>query len=371
MKKLGFGFMRLPLVDSSDRRNSPVDIELIQKMVDRFMENGFNYFDTAYKYGGGKSEPALRKALVDRYPRNSYILTTKLSNEFMQTKEEQQQVFDDQMRILGCGYFDYYLLHNQGAYNLRKSEKLDSFRFLQDKKKKGLVKNIGMSWHDSAELLDKTLTEHPELDIVQIQLNYLDWENDSIQSQKCYEVARKHGKPVLVMEPVKGGTLMNIPEEAEKLFRSYSPNASNASWAIRFAASHEGVMAVLSGMNSMEQMEDNINFMKDFVPMNNEELEITAKAAEIIRTSAMIPCTGCRYCTVVCPKNIPIPDYFSLMQQGHTTTQIVYYLNLAQRNGRASDCIECHQCEKHCPQHIKIPELLKEVSKAYDGFKGW
>ncbi len=308
---------------------------------------------------------------MDRHPRSAYTITTKLSNEFMHSKEEQARVFDEQLERLGCGYFDYYLLHNQGAYNLKKSQQLDSFSFLADKKAKGLVKHIGMSWHDSAALLDQVLTEHPELDVVQLQINYLDWDNESIQSRKCYEVARKHGKPVIVMEPIKGGTLMKLPAEAEKLFRDYAPEASLASWALRFAASHEGVMMVLSGMNSLEQMADNISFMKDFTPMSQEELALTAQAAKIIQKSAMIPCTGCRYCTETCPKNIPIPDYLSLLQQGHSTTQVVYYFNLAQTHGRAGDCVECRQCEHHCPQHIEITKHLKEVSKAYDGFQGW
>lgn len=365
--KVGFGFgcMRLPF------NGDAVDLELMKQMVDVFLENGFTYFDTAYRYARGLSEPALKAALVDRYPRERYTITTKLSNEFLHSKEEQARVFEEQLSRLGCGYFDYYLLHNQGAYNLKKSEQLDSFRFIAAQKEKGLVKKIGMSWHDSAQLLDKTLTEHPELDVVQLQINYLDWENEGIQSRKCYEVARKHGKPVIVMEPIKGGTLIQLPEPVQKLFAGYNPDASPASWALRFAASHEGIMMVLSGMNSLEQMRDNISFMKDFQPMHEEELVLTAQASRIIQQSAMIPCTGCRYCTETCPKNIPIPDYLSLLQQGHSTTQVVYYFNLAQSHGRAEDCIQCHQCEHHCPQHIEITKHLKEVSQAFDGFKGW
>lgn len=365
MKNFGFGMMRLPF------RGDQEDLSLVKEMVDLFMENGFTYFDTAYKYAKGLSEPTLKAALVDRYPRESYTITTKLSNEFMHSKEEQARIFDEQLERLGCGYFDYYLLHNQGVYNLAKSQKLDSFAFLQEKKAQGLVKKIGMSWHDSAELLDQTLTEHSELDVVQLQINYLDWDNESIQSRKCYEVARKHGKPVIVMEPIKGGTLMKLPAQAEKIFKEYAPDASLASWALRFAASHEGVMMVLSGMNSMEQMRDNLSFMKDFQPLSEEELELTKKAAKLIQKNVMIPCTGCRYCTETCPKDIPIPDYFSLLQQGHSTTQVVYYFNLAQSHGRAGDCVECHQCEKHCPQHIEITKHLKEVSKTYDWFQGW
>ncbi len=268
MKNFGFGFMRLPF------RDDRVDSGLVRQMVDLFMENGFNYFDTAYKYCRGLSEPALREALVDRYPRESYVLTTKLSNEFMRRPEEQEQVFEDQLNRLGCGYFDYYLLHNQGAVDYQVSLELDSFAFVKQKKAEGKIRHIGISFHDKAELLDEILTAHPEIEVVQLQINYLDWDNESIQSRKCYETARKHGKPVIVMEPVKGGTLVNLPEDAEALFRSYHKDASNASWALRFAASHEGVMMVLSGMNTMEQMEDNIRTMKEFQPMNEEELRL-------------------------------------------------------------------------------------------------
>ena len=229
-----------------------------------------------------------------------------------------------------------------------------------------------MSFHDRPELLDEILAQYGDkLDFIQLQINYLDWEQPNVQSRRCLEIARKYGQPVTVMEPLKGGTLMKLPEEAARLFTGYDPDASFASWSLRFAASQEGVMMVLSGMNSMEQMEDNIRVMKDFRPMNEEELSLTARAARIVRQSAMIPCTGCRYCTETCPKNIPIPDYLSLLQQGHSTTQVVYYFNLTQNHGRAGDCIQCHQCEHHCPQHIEITKHLKEVSKAFDGFKGW
>ena len=369
MKKLGFGCMRLPKADPNDR--SSIDYDKFSHLVDLFIAEGFNYFDTAYKYCGGNSEVALRKCLIDRYPRESYILTTKLSNEFMKSKQEQEDVFQDQLKRLNCGYFDYYLLHNQGVYNLRKSDQFDSFAFAQSKKEAGLVKNIGMSWHDSAELLDQVLTAHPELDVVQLQLNYLDWDNETIQSRKCYEVCVKHGKKVFVMEPIKGGTLVNVPEEVEKMFKEYHPDLSVASWAIRFAASHENVAIVLSGMNEEDQVLDNTSYMKDFIPMNEEELAICEKAAKIIQSKVMIPCTKCRYCTETCPKNIPIPDYFQLVQEGHTTTQLVYYFNMTQTHSRAGDCIQCHQCEKHCPQHIKIVDLLKDISAQYDGFKGW
>lgn len=365
MKNFGFGFMRLPF------RGEAVDMETVKNMVDAFLANGFTYFDTAYKYCGGLSEPALREALVDRYPRERYVLTTKLSNEFMRRKEEQEEVFEDQLNRLGCGYFDYYLLHNQGAVNYRVSEELDSFAFVQKKKAEGKIRHIGISFHDKAGLLDEILTAHPEIEVVQLQINYLDWENESIQSRKCYETARRHGKPVFVMEPIKGGTLVNLPKSVEDRFRALSPDASNASWALRFAASHEGVEMVLSGMNSMEQMQDNIRTMKDFRPMNEEEIRLCAQAAEEIQANLAIPCTGCRYCTVQCPKHIPIPEFFALFQHGYMTTQMVYYFNLTQTHPKAGDCIGCHRCEQHCPQHIPITKRLKEISEKFDGFKGW
>ncbi len=463
MKKLGFGCMRLPLTDPADRGSvdiaafeklvdrfleegfsyfdtaykycagnsetalrkaldpadrGSVDIAAFEKLVDRFLEEGFSYFDTAYKYCAGNSETALRKALVDRYPRERYILTTKLSNEYMHTPQEQQKVFDEQLDKLGCGYFDYYLLHNQGSVNYRVSEELGSFDFIRKQKEKGLVRHIGMSYHDNAALLDEILTLHPELEVVQLQINYLDWENESIQARKCYEVARKHNKPVLVMEPLKGGTLAQLPPDAETVLRAVHPDWTPAGWALRFAASHEGIMAVLSGMNASDQLEDNMRFLSSnqplderemqavmkagellrsqiavpctgcgmnasdqlednmrFLssnqPLDEREMQAVMKAGELLRSQIAVPCTGCRYCTVTCPKDIPIPDYLSLLQEGHATTQVVYYFNYSQGHGRAKDCIECGVCESHCPQHIQIRDYLKVVSNKFDGFAGW
>ena len=364
--KLGFGCMRLPRLESGE-----VDMALFTQRVDAYMANGFNYFDTADKYMGGKSEPALRRALVERYPRDSYILTTKLSNEFMRSREEQARVFDEQLSILGVEYFDYYLLHNQGAGNYKVSCELDSFAFVHEKQREGKVSHIGMSYHDNAELLDEILIAHPEIEVVQLQINYLDWENESIQSRKCLEVANRHGKRVFVMEPIKGGNLVRLPEAAEKLFRDHAPDASPASWALRFAASQPGVQVVLSGMNSMAQLEDNMRALGDFTPMTEEETALTQAAAKLISASLPIPCTGCGYCTVQCPKKIPIPEYFALFQQGYMSTQLVYYWNIAQSKSRAGDCVKCGVCMKHCPQHIEIPRHLSEISERFDGFKGW
>lgn len=362
--------MRLPLADPSDFAKA--DIAQVEKMVDTFLERGFTYFDTAYMYHEFQSEKIMRQALVERHDRNAYTLATKLPTMFLKAEGDQERIFAEQLEKCGVEYFDYYLLHNLNVSNYRTVERFGSFGFAARMKAEGKIRRIGFSFHDKAELLDEILTAHPETEFVQLQINYMDWDNESIQSRKCYETARRHGKPVVVMEPIKGGTLAQLPEEAERMFRTLRPELSPASWAIRYAASLDGVMMVLSGMSSQEQLDDNTSYMKHFEPLDAEERAAVEKAVEIINRSIAIPCTSCRYCVEGCPKQIAIPEYFALynnvtqsLNKGFLV-QSVYYTNLTQNHGRASDCIACRKCEKSCPQHLPIVEHLRQVAQKFD-----
>lgn len=371
-KKLGFGLMRLPLRDRNDPAD--VDIEKVNEMVDYFLEKGFTYFDTAWMYHAFASEDVVKKVLVERHPRDSFTLATKLHAEFFDSLEDRDKVFNAQLEKTGTGFFDYYLLHGVESAMLPKYEKLDCFDWLLDKKEKGLVRHAGFSYHDTPELLDEILTKHPEMEFVQLQINYLDWESPWIRSRACYETAVRHKKPVIVMEPVKGGTLARVPQTAAKIFRDYDPGMSVPSWALRFAASLDNVMMVLSGMSDIGQVKDNVGFMEDFKPLTEEEKQLCFRVADVINAQTAVPCTGCSYCTEGCPKKIAIPQYFSLynedmrecLEEKGWTINTTNYAMLADRFGRAKDCIACGQCESVCPQHLPIIENLKKVSARYD-----
>ncbi|NLM05553.1 MAG: 4Fe-4S dicluster domain-containing protein [Tissierellia bacterium] len=368
MKKLGFGLMRLPLLDSEDSRS--IDIEQCKKMTDLFLEKGFTYFDTAYMYHKYSSEKAVKEFLTSRHPRDSYTLTTKLPahHNFLKTEEDNERIFNEQLEKTGVDYFDYYLYHNLNVKNYENITKLNSFAFVDRMKKEGKVKNIAFSFHDTADVLDKILTEHPEVDFVQLQINYLDWESPSIQSRLCYETAVKHGKRVIVMEPVKGGMLQRIPKEAVDLMKAYNKDASPASWAIRFAAGLENVYMVLSGMSNMEQMEDNLSYMENFQPLNDEEMEIIKKVTKIINDKVEIPCTDCKYCVEGCPQNINIPGLFETYNEKcqFDLDNKRSYEAYTKDKGKASDCIECGACEGSCPQSIPIIDELKKIAKVYE-----
>ena len=371
-KKLAFGLMRLPLLNAADPTS--IDIEMVKQMVDLFMEAGFTYFDTAAPYHNMASETAFRECVSKRYPRSAYTITGKLSIFTMQSASEIQPFFDAQLERCGVEYFDYYWLHALDKDLFRKAEELGAFEFLLQKKAEGTVKHIGFSFHDTADVLDDILTHHPEMEYVQLQINYIDWESDNVQSRKCYEVCVKHSKPVMVMEPVKGGRLANLPDEAKALMQETTPGMSDASWAIRFVASLDNVTYVLSGMNTVEHVADNVSYMNDFHPLSQVEQNVVKKATEIILSKAYISCTGCRYCVEGCPQKIAIPDYFALVNEfsryGPAMLDRIQerYIQFTEKQGmgRASDCVGCGQCEGHCPQHLPVTQYLKDVVKVLE-----
>ena len=356
--KLGFGLMRLP------RKMGRTDVKETSQMVDEFLAAGFNYFDTAHVYVG--SEEAIGKALVKRHPRESYLLASKLYAPMATSKASAHKQLETTLKRTGAGYIDYYLLHSLSTGNYQKYEKLDLWNWAQQQKAAGTIRHLGFSFHSGPELLDQILREHPEAEFVQLQLNYADWENPSVTSRANYEVARSHGKSIVVMEPVKGGKLANPPREAAKLMSAANPNASYASWAIRFAASLDGILSVLSGMSNLEQMRDNLSYMRDFHPLDEAERAVIRQVQQIMNASPIIPCTACGYCTKGCPANIPIPDVFEAMNlrlgNGLLEESAALYERATAQTGRASDCIGCGQCNDVCTQNIDVMARLRDVA---------
>ncbi|MCI8515022.1 MAG: 4Fe-4S dicluster domain-containing protein [Lachnospiraceae bacterium] len=360
IRKLGFGMMRLP------RKEDGIDLEQTIKMVDLFLEAGFTYFDTAWAYEG--SEDAVRRALVERYPRERYQLATKNAAWIdCKTKEEARAQFDTSLARTGAGYFDFYLLHNLGEARTRYFDDYDMWNWVLEKKAAGRIRHVGFSFHSTPEELEEILTAHPEMEFVQLQINYADWENPAIQSRRCYEVARKHKKPVVIMEPVKGGMLATPPETVAEVMKQAEPESSVASWAIRFAADLEGVITVLSGMSSVEQMKDNLSYMKDFTGLTDVQRSTLKKAQEEMDKIPLIPCTTCNYCAKVCPMQIGISgsftsmNYFTLYRDKKRALTQENWLVGSHGLKRADMCIKCGKCEAVCPQHIAIRENLVKV----------
>ena len=354
-KKLGFGCMRLPMKDGE------VDLEQTSKMVDDFIANGFNYFDTAHGYLDEKSEVAVRECLTSRHDRSEYLLADKLSSNYFETNADIRPFFESQLKICGVDYFDFYLMHAQSSKNYPHYQECKAYEECYKLKEEGKIRHLGMSFHDTPEYLEKILNDHPEIEFVQLQFNYFDYDSQNVQSRACYEVCVKHNKPVIVMEPIKGGKLANLTDEARAVFDGLDKNASSASYAVRFAASFENVFMVLSGMSSLQQMQDNISYMKDFKPLNNEELEAVKRVYDIIQSVPLIECTACHYCTSGCPMNIVIPEIFEILNNKtkfpNADTDRDYGF-ATKSHGKASDCIKCGKCEAVCPQHLMIRDLL-------------
>lgn len=369
--KLGMGMMRLPLIDENDFTS--IDYEQVNKMVDTYMDAGFNHFDTAYIYHEGKSENAFKKSVVERYPRDAYKIATKMPLFIISEESQLEPIFSEQLENCGVDYFDYYMLHNVSGFTETAWKNVDLYSFIKNKKEEGFIKHIGLSTHGNAEFLEEILLTHPELEFVLLQINYLDWEDEAIESRKCLEVAKKYNKPVMIMEPYKGGFLADVPEEAEKLMKEYNPNRSIVSWAMRFVANLDACV-VLTGASSLEQLENNIEEFNNADPLNEEEYKILEEVSNIINSNITVNCTKCRYCVDTCPADIDIAKIFDMYNKHKILGREDWsqagnaYLNYSKLPsvGIASDCVECESCIEECPQQINIPEVLKDVQKTFE-----
>ena len=361
----GFGCMRLPM------KGTEIDMDQFKEMVDFYLDNGFNYFDTARSYHGGQSETAIREALTSRHKREEYLLTDKLTERYFKKEADIRPFFQSQLDACGVEYFDFYLMHAQNARNFIHFQKHNAYETAFKLKEEGKIRHVGISFHDTPEVLDMILSAYPQIEIVQIQLNYVDYDSPSVQSRKVLDVCSRHGKPAIIMEPVKGGSLIKLPEDAQQIFDSLDGNLSNAGYAIRFAASHEGVRIVLSGMSDMEQLKDNVSFMKDFKTLTHKEQEAVAQVAAIFRGLDIIQCTSCRYCIEQnrCPKDIRIPDLFACLNTKrvfNSWNQNMYYNIATHGHGKPSLCMGCGGCESVCPQNLNIRSLLREVTSEFE-----
>ena len=364
IKKLGFGLMRLPQQDGQ------IDLPQVCDMVDLFLAHGYTYFDTAWGYNDGDSEIAIGKALVQRYPRDSFQLATKLPAFFAADAASARRMIDTSLQRTGAGYIDYYLLHNLDEFRTSLYEEYGLWDYIKELQQRGLVRHWGFSFHAQAEHLEKLLTEHPDVEFVQLQINYADWENVRIQSRRCYEVARRHGKPIVIMEPVKGGLLAAPPEPVRQLLQQADPSLSPAAWAMRFAASLDGVLTVLSGASNLEQLQENIATMDDFRPLDEAEWQLLAQARQMIAELPLVPCTSCRYCVSDCPENIMIPQLLEILNvyriYGNLRQSRGSYEWAMTTSGKAGDCLACGQCESVCPQHLDVSEYMRELAELFE-----